>query len=323
MPDGATARAVPAYADAVARFRIDTVAAHLHGDLEHGLNACVECCDRHASGDAVALDWIDIDGAHRRFTFAQMKALAARVANLLVERGVKPGDVVAGLLPRTPELVATILGTWRAGAVYQPLFTAFGPKAIEHRLRMSDARLVVTNVANRAKLDEVADCPPVATVRAPEAPLPDGDIDFRAALDAQSDTFEPVLRKGTDLFMMMSTSGTTGLPKGVPVPLRALLAFRQYMCDAVDLRAEDRFWNIADPGLGIRTVLRDHRTAAAWPRDDAVRRRLYGRQHLRRDRTARHYEPRRFADGVPDADGGRLRCGRAYQGQAARGQQRG
>lgn len=248
MPDGATARAVPAYADAVARFRIDTVAAQLHGDLEHGLNACVECCDRHASGDAVALDWIDIDGAHRRFTFAQMKALAARVANLLVERGVKPGDVVAGLLPRTPELVATILGTWRAGAVYQPLFTAFGPKAIEHRLRMSDARLVVTNVANRAKLDEVADCPPVATVRAAEAPLPDGDIDFRAALDAQSDTFEPVLRKGTDLFMMMSTSGTTGLPKGVPVPLRALLAFRQYMCDAVDLRAEDRFWNIADPG---------------------------------------------------------------------------
>ncbi|UXU85800.1 acyl-CoA synthetase [Burkholderia sp. S-53] len=248
MPDGATARAVPAYADAVARFSIETAAAHLHGDLEHGLNACVECCDRHASADAIALDWIDAGGQHRSFTFAQMQALSARVANLLVAQGVKPGDVVAGLLPRTPELVATILGTWRAGAVYQPLFTAFGPKAIEHRLRMSDARLVVTNVANRAKLDEIAGCPPVATVREPGDALPERDIDFRAALDARPDTFEPVLRKGTDLFMMMSTSGTMGLPKGVPVPLRALLAFGAYMHDAVDLREGDRFWNIADPG---------------------------------------------------------------------------
>lgn len=248
MPDGATARAVPAYADAVARFSIDTAAAQLHGDLARGLNACVECCDRHASGDAIALDWIDAGGRHRSFTFAQMRALSARVANLLVTHGVKPGDVVAGLLPRAPELVATILGTWRAGAVYQPLFTAFGPKAIEHRLRMSDARLIVTNVANRAKLDEIADCPPVATVRERDEPLPERDIDFRAALDAQPDVFEPVPRKGTDLFLMMSTSGTTGLPKGVPVPLRALLAFGAYMRDAVDLRDDDRFWNIADPG---------------------------------------------------------------------------
>ncbi|RKU01027.1 AMP-binding protein [Burkholderia sp. Nafp2/4-1b] len=250
MRDGATARTVPAYADAVAGFRIETAAATLHGDLEQGLNACVECCDRHAAADphAVALDWIDAGGHHRSFTFAQMQTLSARVANLLVEQGVKPGDVVAGLLPRTPELLATILGTWRTGAVYQPLFTAFGPKAIEHRLRMSDARLIVTNIANRAKLDEIVDCPRVATVRESGDTLPARDIDFRAALDASSSVFEPVLRKGTDLFMMMSTSGTTGLPKGVPVPLFALLAFGAYMRDAVDLRASDRFWNIADPG---------------------------------------------------------------------------
>lgn len=248
MPDVAIARTMPSYADAVAQFRIEAAAAHLHGDLARGLNACVECCDRHAASGATALDWIDINGRQHSFSFAQMQALSARVANLLVAQGVKPGDVVAGLLPRTPELVATILGTLRAGAVYQPLFTAFGPKAIEHRLHMSEARLVVTNIANRAKLDEIADCPQVATVLQPGELLPAGDLDFRAALDAQSASFEPVLRKGTDLFLMMSTSGTTGLPKGVPVPLRALLAFGAYMRDAVDLRAEDRFWNIADPG---------------------------------------------------------------------------
>ncbi|WP_175684282.1 hypothetical protein [Burkholderia cenocepacia] len=46
MPEGATARAVPAYAAAVTRFSIETAAAQLSGDLERGLNACVECCDR-------------------------------------------------------------------------------------------------------------------------------------------------------------------------------------------------------------------------------------------------------------------------------------
>jgi acetyl-CoA synthetase len=248
MPAGAITRSIPAYAEAVARFSIEKAAAHLQGDLECGLNACVECCDRYATTNATALDWIDVNGQLRSFSFAQLQALSARVANLLTAQGVKPGDVVAGLLPRTPELVATILGTWRAGAVYQPLFTAFGPKAIEHRLHMSEARLVVTNTANRGKLGDIANCPRVVTVRQPGEPLPDGDIDWRDALETQSTTFEPVMRKGTDLFMMMSTSGTTGLPKGVPVPLRALLAFGAYMRDAVDLRPEDRFWNIADPG---------------------------------------------------------------------------
>src|SRR3546814_8696933 len=67
--------------------------------------------------------------------------------------GVRPGERVAGLLPRTPDLLTVLLGTLRAGAVYQPVFTAFGPKAIETRLSASSPRLVVTDTANRPKLD--------------------------------------------------------------------------------------------------------------------------------------------------------------------------
>ena len=44
------------------------------------------------------------------------------------------------------------------------------------------------------------------------------------------------MRSGNNTFMLMSTSVTTGLPKGVAVPLKALLAFYVYMRDAVDLR---------------------------------------------------------------------------------------
>lgn len=51
----------------------------------------------------------------------ELRDLSAKAANLFREKGVGPGDVVAGLLPRTVELMTVILGAWRLGAVYQPL----------------------------------------------------------------------------------------------------------------------------------------------------------------------------------------------------------
>lgn len=250
MPNDPVAQAAPAYADAVAAFDPTQITAMLAGDLETGLNACVECCDRHVAGGGIALNWESADGRRVSYSFAEMRDAAARFAGFLTAQGIKPGDVVAGMLPRTPELLITILGTWRAGAVYQPIFTAFGPKAIEHRLGVSGARLIVTDPANRSKLDTVVAPPPITVTRRPDdtAPLAPGDLDFHAELAAQGTDFPPVLRRGDDLFLMMSTSGTTGLPKGVPVPLRALLSFYVYMRDAIDLRPTDRFWNIADPG---------------------------------------------------------------------------
>ena len=241
-------RARPGYHDAVARFSIGDAMTMLRGDLETGLNACVECCDRHAGAGRVALRYLSADEELTEYTFEDLRDLSARAANVFAAQGIRPGDVIAGLLPRNVELVATVLGAWRLGAVYQPLFTAFGPKAIEHRLNTSGAKLVVTNSAQRPKLAEIADCPPVALIRRGAESLPAGDVDFATALAAAGTDFEPVMRRGEDLFMMMSTSGTTGLPKGVPVPLRALLAFGAYMRDAIDLRESDVFWNIADPG---------------------------------------------------------------------------
>jgi acetyl-CoA synthetase len=238
------------YAEHMAAFRIEDLAAKLSGDLTAGINACVECCDRHIAPGKIALEWESADGRRASYTFEQMRDLSARFANYLKARGVGPGDVVAGLLPRTPELLITILGTWRAGATYQPLFTAFGSKAVEHRLQSSGAKLVVTDPANRSKLSDIKAALTIATVtRADKGETaPEGDDDFHAELDKMSPIFEPVLRRGDDGLMMMFTSGTTGLPKPVLVPIKALLNFWVYMVDAVDLHPDDKFWNIADPG---------------------------------------------------------------------------
>lgn len=213
------------------------VADTLAGRLD-ALNACVECCDRHVGDGRTALIWEGRNGERATWTFEQLQAASARFANLLASRGIGAGDCVSGILPRTPELLITILGTWRAGAIYQPLFTAFGPKAIEHRVHTAGSKLVVTDVLNRVKLDEVEQAPPALVV---------GE-DFWAELERQADRFEPVIRRADDPFLLMFTSGTTGLAKPLQVPLKAIVAFVGYMREAVDLRAEDRFWNLADPG---------------------------------------------------------------------------
>lgn len=234
---------VPDYRDVHESFDPAMVTDSFAGDLASGINACVECCDRHVGEGRVALNWAAASGERESLTFEDLQARSAQVANLLVEHGVQPGDRVSGLLPRVPELVALILGVFRAGAVYQPLFTAFGSQAIEQRLGASQAKVVVTDAANRSKLDGLEHPPVVMGIGTRRT-----DVDFDAGLARQRSTFEPVMRTGDDTLLMMSTSGTTGPPKGVRVPIRSLAAFSAYMQFGIDLRPDDVFWNIADPG---------------------------------------------------------------------------
>ena len=219
----------------------------LHGSSATGLNACIECCDRWVHEGRVALQSIDRDFTRKTVTFHELQQAAGRFANVLRSFGIGRGDTVAGLLPRIPELAVMALGVWRAGAVYQPLFTAFGPKAIEQRVTASSgsrAKLIVTDAANRPKLDEVTNCPPVLLVdRDPTKP-----DTFAASLAAESPDFTPVMQGGNDPFIILFTSGTTGPPKGVRYPLRLLLPVAVYMLDGLDLQAADQFWNVADPG---------------------------------------------------------------------------
>ena len=237
------------YQEAVQTFDLNTVASELLSGSLDELNACYECCDRHADTDKVALYWHGKDGRKEQFTFAELKKYSSQFANFLKSQGVQAGDRVSGLLPRTAELIITILATWRIGAVYQPLFTAFGPKAIEHRLKLAGSKFVVTDLANREKLVDLEDCPPIVTVHAEQVveQYPQ-DISFWDVLNQQSDACELVMRQSCDPFLLMFTSGTTGPAKPLQVPHKALVAFGRYMQDAIGLKEDDSFWNIADPG---------------------------------------------------------------------------
>ncbi|TCM61440.1 acetyl-CoA synthetase [Acinetobacter calcoaceticus] len=214
------------------------------------INAYVECCARYLGSNQTALYWEGKNGQSQQWSFEQLDVASAKLAHYFKSIGLSTGDCVAGLLPRTPELLITVLATWRIGAVYQPLFTAFESKSIEHRINTAQTQLIVSNAEQSLKLKDIA-CPHLLVVDASpqlEDHLARPVADFWAVLEDLSSEFEPVMRRFEDPFLMMFTSGTTGLAKSVPVSLKAMLAFKGYMTHAVELRDEDSFWNLADPG---------------------------------------------------------------------------
>lgn len=239
------------YKEYYSQFDVSKYAAFLEGDLEKGINPAIECCDRFSDTNKIAILWEGANGDKKEISFKELKEKSSQVANFLKQQNLRKGDFISGLLPRTPELIYVILGAWKLGVIYQPLFTAFGPRAIEQRLKKSLSKIVFTDEVNREKLNELDldDYPKVCVLKHTEnyiiAP---GDLDLHSIFTEYSPHFTPIMLTGEDNFLMLSTSGTTGYPQAVAVPVKALLSFKLYMDLAVDLRASDRFWNIADPG---------------------------------------------------------------------------
>ncbi|MGE6474446.1 AMP-binding protein [Psychrobacter sp. NPDC078631] len=240
------------YTDYYNNFDMNTLLSEIFGEqVDDRLNAYMACCGRHVRdgrADNAALVHEDTMGNITRMSFGELDKASAQIANLLQSYGVKAGDKVATMLPRTPELLTVVLATWRIGAVYQPLFTAFGYDSIKYRMDKADTKVVFTNLENRSKFEDLAEQTKMVLVGSIEDAQTWGDDHYTQSMAAQPQTFEPVMLDTDAPFLQMFTSGTVGKSKGVSVPLAALPAFYLYMRYAIDLREDDQYWNMADPG---------------------------------------------------------------------------
>ena len=210
--------------------------------------------DRHATSGRSALSWFGVDGSHRAYTFDELSRLSNRFANLLQTLGVDRGDRVAGYLPRVPETLVVMLGAWKAGAIYVPIFTGFGPDAIAYRMAHSRARVLCTHWEHASRVpDPLPGGAHLITVTRPGETAP-GATSFEPAMAAQSDRCEPARVRREDPAVLLYTSGSTGPPKGVQIAANFLLAIHPSMRYGVDLQADDVFWPTGDPGWGYGLV---------------------------------------------------------------------
>ena len=244
----------PTYAEACRTFRWEDSFKALEWTPAGDVNLGHTILDRHAGAERVALQWFGKDSPHRDYTFDELSRLSNRFASLLQTLGVGKGDCVAGFLPRIPETLVAMLGTWKVGAVYVPIFTGFGPDAIEFRVRHSGARVLCTQWEYRSQVPSPLPGDAQIVTVAGAAALPRGDVSFWDALERQPESYEPARWRRDEPAVLLYTSGSTGPPKGVQIATNFLMAVHPYMRYAVDLRADDVFWPTGDPGWGYGLV---------------------------------------------------------------------
>jgi acetyl-CoA synthetase len=241
------------YNEAVGKFEWNDVRAALGWSKSGKVSLAASIVDRHQGRDAPAMISIDKDGMDRLVSYRELSEASSRFANVLQRHGVRPGDRVAGLMPRVPEALIAILGALKAGAIYVPMFTGFGPDAIRFRLDHSRTSFLVTHHEVRHHVPASVNVK-ILCVTDPSCSSAPSDLDFWQTLEREPASFSTVHRHREDIATLIYTSGSTGLPKGGAIAVNFLAAVWPYIIYGLDLQDRDVFWPTGDPGWGYGFV---------------------------------------------------------------------
>jgi long-chain acyl-CoA synthetase len=139
-------------------------------------------------------------------TYRDLHEQSAQTAGLMVDRGVRPGDRVAIMLPNVPEFAVIYYAVMRAGAVAVPMNPLLKAREVVHYVKDSGARLIFAGL----------ECAEEALAGVASAATDYVIVDRR--FDEMVANVVPVVsvvdRASTDTAVILYTSGTTGLPKG-------------------------------------------------------------------------------------------------------------
>ncbi|WUI01820.1 long-chain fatty acid--CoA ligase [Spirillospora sp. NBC_00431] len=170
-----------------------------------------------------------------RLSYAFIDSVANQVANLLVARGVRPGDKVALSCPNLPYFPMVYFGALKAGAVVVPLNVLLKPREIAYHLGDCDAKVLFCFEGTpelplgqmaHAGFEQADNCEHLfllpADPGAAESPIEGAEL-FWPALGGQPGTFETARTEPNDTAVIIYTSGTTGQPKGAELTHHNLL----------------------------------------------------------------------------------------------------
>jgi long-chain acyl-CoA synthetase len=182
----------------------------------------------HPERDAVVL-------GDTRLTYAEVDGAANQVANLLVERGIEPGDKVALSCPNLPYFPIVYYGILKAGATVVPLNVLLKGREVAYHLGDSDAKAYLCfqgtpdlpiGQEGYAGFEQADGCEHFLMITAdPAADSPiEGTETLGRAMASQSPTFDTVDVDRDDTAVILYTSGTTGQPKGAELRHRNMMS---------------------------------------------------------------------------------------------------
>jgi acetyl-CoA synthetase len=219
------------------------------------LNIGAMCSDRicaRGMGDKTALIWEGFGNKRATYTFDDVRTRSNAFAQLLAEYGIRPGDRVCIFMDRIPSLYFSFLGILKAGAVAQPLFSAFGDDALEVRLANAETTAVLTTTKHVKKLRKIRDRLPalrhVFVVDADPGKVQGDEIAFDVEAGPRVERFPVFPVTPETPSVLHYTSGTTGQPKGALHVHSSVWGQALTTHWVLDLQPADVYWCTADPG---------------------------------------------------------------------------
>lgn len=174
-------------------------------------------------------------------SFEEVEAESNKLANVLVDQGVEPGDRVGLFIPNTPRFPVAYFGILKAGAVATPLNLRMDPETLAYVVQDAGIDVLIGSPYVADEVQQLAEVAGVETLLLPGVSDEEKGIINYSHVMADADTeFELVDREFDDIAAQPYTSGTTGKPKGVMLSHRNLLStLESYNKSGLGIDADD------------------------------------------------------------------------------------
>ena len=191
-----------------------------------------------ATPDAEAVVFKD-----HRYTYAEVDDISDRIAGYLMSIGLGVGDAVSIIIPRCEWMAIASLGILKAGCAYQPLDPSYPKERLNFMVKDADAKLLIADESLRDLVDEYQGD---VLLTKEFSQLPPLTAEANSQLSTLNSQLSP-----SDRFILLYTSGSTGVPKGCQLTHGNLVCYCNWYWKYYDLKPEHNVAEYASYGFDV------------------------------------------------------------------------